>query len=118
MDASEAACTCTLEQVVQLAEQVSYSNAAPSGEHALGVASQDGFRRGWGTPAPQQHMLVASAFADLKRQQMAAASSRDAPVPMQTDAPISSWDLITPQQPAASSSTPAMAVSLDLNPDE
>ena len=116
VDAADAAGTCTVEQVVQLAEQVSYSNAAPSGEHARGVAAQDGFRRGWGTPAPQQHMLVSSAFADLHRQRVAGPSDV-APAPMQTDAPISSWDLIN-QQPAAASSRSAVAVSLDLNPDD
>eukprot|EP00965_Chrysotila_dentata_P186083 6143412-Pleurochrysis_carterae.AAC.1 len=54
-------------QVLKLAQQVSYSNAAPSGEHALNAAAREGFRRGWGTPAPQQHMLTASRFAEVTR---------------------------------------------------
>lgn len=117
VEAADAAGACTVEQVVQLAEQVSYSNAAPTGEHALGVAAQDGFRRGWGTPAPQQHMLVSSAFADLHRQQRAAVPGDDVtPAPMQTDAPISSWDQIAPQ-PVAPSRRSAVAVSLDLDDD-
>ena len=46
---------------------MSYSNAAPVGAAALETAAKDGFRGGWGTPAPQQHMLAVSRFSELTR---------------------------------------------------
>ena len=47
----------TAAALVQYAERVSYSNAAPIGTAALETAAKDGFRGGWGTPAPQQHKI-------------------------------------------------------------
>ena len=65
------------EAIVQYAERVSYSNAAPFGELAMASAAKDGFRGGWGTPAPQQHMLAVSRFAEISRR--VAASDDQAP---------------------------------------
>ena len=53
--------------LVEYAERVSYSNAAPVGTTALDTAAKDGFRGGWGTPAPQQHMMAVSRFGELAR---------------------------------------------------
>ena len=58
----------SVSEVVECAERVSYSNAAPYGQSALEAAARGGFRGGWGTPAPQQHMVKASVFAALQRQ--------------------------------------------------
>ena len=55
------------EALMQYAERVSYSNAAPFGQLAMASAAKDGFRGGWGTPAPQQHMLAVSRFAEISR---------------------------------------------------
>ncbi|KAL1504315.1 hypothetical protein AB1Y20_010721 [Prymnesium parvum] len=62
----------TVAQVLQYAEAVSYSNGAPCGAAALAAAARDGFRGGWGTPAPQQHMLAVSQFGLLHRAKAAA----------------------------------------------
>lgn len=74
----------SVPQVVACAEQVSYSTAAPCGQNVLDSAAKGGFRGGWGTPAPQQHMVRASVFAALHRQygsaspdEAAAATGRD-----------------------------------------
>lgn len=64
------------EALVHYAERVSYSNAAPFGEVAMTSAAKDGFRGGWGTPAPQQHMLAVSRFVEISRR---VASSDDGP---------------------------------------
>ena len=66
--------------LIEYAERVSYSNAAPVGAAALETAAKDGFRGGWGTPAPQQHMLAVSRFCELTRRAAAggpAASAQD-----------------------------------------
>ena len=49
--------------IVEYAERISYSNAAPVGDVAFEGARQQGFFNGWGTPAPQQHMLALAHFA-------------------------------------------------------
>ena len=49
--------------VVQYAERVSYSNAAPCGDVAFEGARRQGWYHGWGAPAPQQHLLANSSFA-------------------------------------------------------
>jgi hypothetical protein len=60
---------------VELAERVSYSNAAPCGQLAYEGAAKAGFYQGWGTPAPQQHMLAASHFATGRAATTAAAAA-------------------------------------------
>jgi hypothetical protein len=49
--------------IVEYAERVSYSNAAPCGQVAFAGAERNMFYQGWGTPTPQQHMLAAARFA-------------------------------------------------------
>lgn len=51
------------ETVVEYAERISYSNAAPCSQVAFDGAMQSHFFEGWGTPTPQQNMLGASRFA-------------------------------------------------------
>jgi len=46
--------------IVECAERVSYSNAAPCGDAAFEGARRHGWYHGWGSPAPQQHMLANS----------------------------------------------------------
>ncbi len=71
--------------VVEYAERVCYSNAAPVGAVAFAGAAASGFYHGWGTPGPQQHMLAASRFAqraqppDDSDRQPAGRESRGAP---------------------------------------
>ena len=54
----------TVATLVEYAERVSYSNAAPSGHAAFSGAGRQLFYQGWGTPTPQQHMVAASRFAN------------------------------------------------------
>jgi hypothetical protein len=49
--------------IVEYAERVSYSSAAPLGAAAFEGARRQGWYQGWGTPAPQQHMLANAHFA-------------------------------------------------------
>jgi hypothetical protein len=49
--------------LIEYAERVSYSNAAPCSQTAYDGAIKKHFFQGWGTPAPQQNMLGASRFA-------------------------------------------------------
>ena len=64
--------------LIEYAERVSYSNAAPVGAAALETAAKDGFRGGWGTPAPQQHMLAVSCFSELARRAVAGSAGNQA----------------------------------------
>ena len=55
--------------LVEYAERIAYSNAAPIGDVALAGARQQQphpFFDGWGMPAPQQHMLQNATFAKGK----------------------------------------------------
>ena len=70
--------------VIAYAERISWSNAAPVGDVAWTVGAREGFRRGWGTPAPQQDMLKASRFEEIRRRPEGGAA---APPPADGDAP-------------------------------
>ena len=54
--ADEPARRLDLDQLERFAHQVSFSSMAPL-PHAFDEFAKQGFRNGWGTPAPQQHML-------------------------------------------------------------
>ena len=70
--------------VIAYAERISWSNAAPVGDVAWTVGAREGFRRGWGTPAPQQDMLKASRFEEIRRRPEGGAA---APPAADDDAP-------------------------------
>ncbi len=112
----------SVDDLVHAAERVSYSSAAPTSEHAFGVAARDGFRRGWGTPAPQQHMLACSRFAALGRQREGGAAQGDVAARAAEAADEAAWKGLVPSHAAATAPRAGGAacapVSLDLNPDE
>lgn len=112
----------TVQQVLEYAERVSYSNAAPIGAAAMEIAAKDGFRGGWGTPAPQQHMLAVSRFAMMQRPPPAEGSSEaaEAAPAARAGAPAAKRPRVhkAPAPPVASAEPTVSAVSLDLNPDD
>ena len=55
--------TAKAATIIEYAERVSYTNAAPSSLVAFEGAAKAQFYAGWGTPAPSQGMLQASCFA-------------------------------------------------------
>jgi len=65
--AAEASASSTrhapMATIIEYAERVSYSNAAPCGDVAFEGAQRQGWYHGWGAYAPQQHMLAQSSFA-------------------------------------------------------
>ena len=81
--------------IVEYAERVSYSNAAPCGAVAFEGARRQGWFQGWGAPAPQQHMIARARFAPGGAQ---AAASEAAPAGAATDAAAAA------AQPASASS--------------
>ena len=60
--------------IVEYAERISHTNAAPVGAVAFEGACRLGWYHGWGAPAPQQHML---AQAQLACAQMASSSTNN-----------------------------------------
>lgn len=111
----------TVAQIVAFAERVSYSNAAPCGSSALAIAAKDGFRGGWGTPAPQQHMLALSRFVTMQRRNTAGnveeePSAADEPTTKRPrlSAPAFKAKPVVVQPASAAQGN----LTLDLNPDE
>ena len=76
--------------IIEYAERVSYSNAAPCGPVAFAGAERCHFYQGWGTPTPQQHMVAASHFARVGEHDKA-------------------MDEASPEQPAGPTQQPAPA---------
>ena len=62
-EASAANRQASVSTLIEYAERVSYSNAAPCGTNAFDGAARSNFFHGWGRPSPQQHMIAASSFA-------------------------------------------------------
>ena len=84
--------------IVEYAERVSHSNAAPSSQVAFDGAAATGFRQGWGTPTPLQGMVHASYFATLGDKLLTAggpgkAAADDVP-------PADALPVVDPQAPA------------------
>lgn len=97
----------TPDVIIELAERVSYSNAAPCSQVAFmagggGPGAQE-FFEGWGMPAPQPHMLKKSRFA---AGQPAAAEKAGTALDLPDSAAVSASGT------AASAGDPAEAASL------
>ena len=108
----------SVAQLMDYAERVSYSNAAPVGAVAMAAGSKDGFRGGWGTPMPQQHMLAVSRFAAMNRQTAPdSAGAPPAPAPAASVPPVPGALAFT-SAPAPRPSTLPAAASLDINSDD
>lgn len=93
--------------IIEYAERVSYSNAAPLGSAAFDGAAKGMFFQGWGTPTPQQHMVGASRFAmTAPAPSTAAAGGPSQPAASQ---PAASMPMAgsAPAPPAPSNSAPA-----------
>ena len=111
--------------VVEYAERVSYSNAAPCGDIAFEGARRQGWYGGWGAPAPQQHMLANSTFA---RGRPAAEGGSLPPEAAQEDAPALdptlgrqesvTFTAVGPRSGAGPAAEPSEHVSLALDSDD
>ena len=75
-EASAANRQASVSTLIEYAERVSYSNAAPCGTNAFDGAARSNFFHGWGRPSPQQHMIAASSFARPATLPAAAAAAR------------------------------------------
>mmetsp|Transcript_72114 Transcript_72114/g.191661 ORF Transcript_72114/g.191661 Transcript_72114/m.191661 type:complete len:146 (+) Transcript_72114:3-440(+) len=119
-DQAESSGRCpTVPQLLDYAERVSHSNAAPVSTAAFEAAQRKAFRGGWGAPAPQQHMLAVSRFAMMHR---AGAPKDDAGAAPEDAAPAAKRArLDAPAFKAAASQLPGSALesaSLDDDLDD
>lgn len=110
--------------LVEYAERVSYSNAAPCGPVAFAGAERNTFYHGWGTPTPQQHMVGASRFASREPDEVeppAAAESEAVAAAADKEASAAaSAPSFTAVKPAAAAPTAGSKanVSLSLGSDD
>lgn len=104
--------------IIEYAERVSYSNAAPCGQVAFAGAERNMFYQGWGTPSPQQHMVAASRFAhapeDEGSETVAEVPKDAAPVPL--DAPA--FTAVAPQQDPPGEERARISLGFDDSDDE
>ena len=107
-----------LSTMIEYAERVSHSNAAPCGPTAFAGAERNGFYEGWGTPAPQQFMVARSRFANADDPAMAAEVEEPSESAASAQPAAPAFIAVSAQQGAASAERARVSLSLGESDEE
>ena len=107
-----------LSTMIEYAERVSYSNAAPCGPTAFAGAGRNMFYHGWGTPAPLQHMAAASRFANADDPAMAAEVEQPSEPAASAQPAAPAFIAVSAQQGAASAERSRVSLSFGDSDEE